>query len=218
MAVDMRARYFGAPEEFFMPDEGMMMPSFSAFPQGMPQPSAFGAMPMSGAAQPMMPSFSAFPQAMPQPSPFEVMPMSGAAPIMDTPRQAAVMPMTQEVAPVAPYQPLPAVQPMTQEAAPFDLSSLAGLDLSGLGGFGGGRMGGVLQNDPNQEYITAPVSNKGNPTGRMGGNVFVVTPEQPVRLVDHRTNQVVFEGTGYDAARKATEIGQGLTDTLGRKA
>jgi hypothetical protein len=45
-----------------------------------------------------------------------------------------------------------------------------------------------------------------------------VTPEQPVRLVDHRTNQVVFEGTGYDAARKATEIGQGLTDTLGRKA
>jgi hypothetical protein len=166
----------------------------------------------------MMPSFSAFPQAMPQPSPFEVMPMSGAAPIMDTPRQAAVMPMTQEVAPVAPYQPLPAVQPMTQEAAPFDLSSLAGLDLSGLGGFGGGRMGGVLQNDPNQEYITAPVSNKGNPTGRMGGNVFVVTPEQPVRLVDHRTNQVVFEGTGYDAARKATELGQGLTDQFGRKA
>jgi hypothetical protein len=169
MAVDMRARYFGAPEEFFMPDEGMMMPSFSAFPQGMPQPSAFGAMPMSG-----------------------------AAPIMGTPREAAVM-------------------PMTQEAAPFDLSSLAGLDLSGLGGFGGGRMGGVIQ-DPNIQYITAPVSNKGNPTGKMGGNVFAVTPDQPVRLVDHRTNQVVFEGSGYDAARKATELGQGLTDQFGRKA
>jgi hypothetical protein len=192
MAVDMRARYFG---EF---DEGAV-PSFGAFPQGMPQPSAFEVMPMSGAAQPRMPSFSAFPQATPQPSPFEVMPMSGAAPIMETPREAAVMPMTQEA------------------AAPFDLSSLAGLDLSGLGGFGGGRMGGVIQ-DPNTQYITAPVSNKGNPTGRMGGNVFAVTPDQPVRLVDLRTNTIVFEGTGVDAARKATEVGQSLTDSLGRKA
>jgi hypothetical protein len=192
MAVDMRARYFG---EF---DEGMMPPSFSAFPQGMPQPSAFEAMPMRGAAQPMMQSFSAFPQATPQPSPFEVMPMSGATPIMDTPREAAVM-------------------PMTQEAAPFDLSSLAGLDLSGLGGFGGGRMGGVIQ-DPNIQYITAPVSNKGNPTGKMGGNVFAVTPNQPVRLVDLNTNTVVFEGTGVDAAREATRLGQSITDARGRKA
>jgi hypothetical protein len=120
-------------------------------------------------------------------------------------------------APYAEQQYLPAVQPMTQEAAPFDLSSLAGLDLSGLGGFGGGRMGGVIQ-DPNIQYITAPVSNKGNPTGRMGGNVFAVTPDQPVRLVDLRTNTIVFEGTGVDAARKATEVGQSLTDSLGRKA
>ena len=121
-----------------------------------------------------------------------------AAPIMETPREAAVM-------------------PMTQEAAPFDLSSLAGLDLSGLGGFGGGRMGGVIQ-DPNIQYIPAPISNKGNPTGKMGGNVFAVTPDQPVRLVDLNTKTVVFEGTGADAARKATEIGQNLTDTMGRKA
>ena len=91
------------------------------------------------------------------------------------------------------------------------------MDLSGLGGFGGGRMGGVIQ-DPNIQYITAPVSNKGNPTGRMGGNVFAVTPDQPVRLVDLRTNTIVFEGTGVDAARKATEVGQNLTDSLGRKA
>ena len=178
----------------------------------------------------------------------DVMYLGDAAPIMDTPREAAVMPMTQAVAPydmgglggydmgqytlpaqpimqqpaaapyVAPYQPLPAVQPMTQEAAaPYDLSSLAGLDLSGLGGFGGGRMGGVIQ-DPNIQYIGAPVSNKGNPTGKMGGNVFAVTPDQPVRLVDLNTKTIVFEGTGYDAARKATEIGQNLTDTMGRKA
>ena len=48
------------------------------------------------------PSFGVLPQAMPQPSAFEVMPMSGAGPIMDTPRQAAVMPMTTEaVAPMS---------------------------------------------------------------------------------------------------------------------
>jgi len=52
-----------------------------------------------------MPSFGVLPQAAPQPSAFEVMPMSGAAPIMDTPRQAAVMPMTTE-----------AVAPMSYEA------------------------------------------------------------------------------------------------------
>lgn len=121
------------------------------------------------------------------------------------------------LAPAVEQQVLPAAQPMTQEVAPFDLSSLAGLDLSGLGGFGGGRMGGVIE-DPNIQYITAPISNKGNPTGKMGGNVFSMTPNQLVRLVDHRTKQVVFEGTGYDAARKATELGQNLTNTLGRKA
>jgi hypothetical protein len=51
------------------------------------------------------PSFGVLPQAMPQPSAFEVMPMSGAAPIMETSRQATVMPMTQE-----------AVAPMSYEA------------------------------------------------------------------------------------------------------
>lgn len=102
----------------------------------------------------------------------------------------------------------------------FDFSGLAGLDLSGLNfasNFGGGAMGGIYPNDPNLQYINAPVSNKGNPTSQTG-NVFTMTPDQKVRLVDLRTNQVVFEGTGYDAARKATELGQGMTDTLGRKA
>jgi hypothetical protein len=120
-------------------------------------------------------------------------------PIMGAPRQAAVMPMTQEA------------------VAPDYLSMLAGLDLSGLGGFGGGRMGGVIQ-DPNIEYITAPISNKGNPTGRMGGNVFAVTPDQPVRLVDLNTKKVIFEGTGVDAAREATRLGQSITDAKGNKA
>jgi hypothetical protein len=185
MAVDVRSRYFAEPEEFFMPDNGAMTPSFNAFPQAMPQ-------------------------AMPQPSAFEVMPMPQAMPA------------------AAPYQPLPSAQPMTQEAAPaeavapYDLSSLAGLDLSSLAGLDLSGLnligGGGYPADPNVQYIGAPLSNKGNPTSQTGGNTFAVRADQPVRLVDHRTNQVVFEGTGFDAARKATELGQGLTDQFGRKA
>jgi hypothetical protein len=151
-------------------------------------------------------------------------PMAGAAPITDTYQQAAVMPMTQEAAPAV----SPAVSPATTSAVtPYDPSALAGLDLSGLNSlygmnfgtdFGGGAMGGQYQADPNVQYIGAPLSNKGNATSQTGGNVFAVRVDQPVRLVDHRTNQVVFEGTGFDAARKATELGQGLTDEFGRKA
>lgn len=141
-------------------------------------------------------------------------PMAAAAPVMDTYQQAAVEPVTQEVAPAeVPFDP-----------STFDFS---GLDLSGLdslygmnfgSNFGGGPMGGVYQADPNIQYIGAPKSNKGNPTSQTGGNTFAVRADQPVRLVDHRTNQVVFEGTGFDAARKATELGQSLTNQFGRKA
>jgi hypothetical protein len=163
-------------------------------------------MPSNGA---MTPSLSVFPQAMPQSSAFEVMPMRNAEPIMDAPQRAMVMPMTQELAPAE---------------EPFDFSglNLGGLDsLYGMNfgsNFGGGPMGGQYQADPNLQYIAAPLSNKGNPTSQTGGNTFAVKADQPVRLVDHRTNQVVFEGTGFDAARKATELGQGLTDQFGRKA
>jgi hypothetical protein len=66
--------------------------------------------------------------------------------------------------------------------------------------------------------FTAPLSNKGNPTSKLGGNQLVVYENQPVRLVDNRTKQVVFEGTGYEAAQKAIEMGQNLSNTLGRKA
>ena len=153
----------------------------------------------------MPPSFSVYPQYELPNSDFMVMPPAAAQ------------------APAQQY--LPAVQPMTQEAAaPYDLS---GLDLSGLDSlygmnfgtdFGGGAMGGIYPDDPNTEFIAAPLSNKGNATSQTGGNAFEVRVDQPVGLVDHSTNQVVFEGTGYDAARKATELGQGLSDTLGRKA
>jgi hypothetical protein len=52
----------------------------------------------------------------------------------------------------------------------------------------------------------------------MGGNVFAVTPDQPVRLVDLNTKKVIFEGTGADAAREATRLGQSITDARGNKA
>ena len=98
------------------------------------------------------------------------------------------------------------------------------------GGYGlldGGVMASAVEQPMTQEavlpaqniqYITAPVSNKGNPTSKMSGNVFAVATNQPVRLVDLRTNKVIFEGTGIEAARKATELGQNLTNTLGNKA
>ncbi len=120
----------------------------------------------------------------------------------------------------------PAVMPMTTEAAPVDYGALAGLDLSGLNNlygmnfatdFGGGAMGGIYPDDPNTEYIAAPLSNKGNFTAQ-SGNAFVMGADQPVRLVDLNTNTVIFEGTGYDAAREATRLGQNLSDTMGRKA
>lgn len=136
-----------------------------------------------------------------------------------------------------PYQQA-AVEPMTTEAVPaevpfdpntFDFSKLdfSGLNLGGLNSlsglnfasnFGGGPMGGIYQADPNLQYIAAPISNKGNPTGKMGGNVFTMTPDQKVRLVDRNTNTIIFEGTGYDAAREATRLGQSITDARGRKA
>ena len=105
----------------------------------------------------------------------------------------------------------------------IDLSGLSNMNLQGLNfasDFGGGGAGyGSFTDDPNLQRIRAPVSNRGNPTGRSGSdNSFKMTAEQPVRLVDLHTNTVVFEGVGFDAARKATEMGQNLTDTLGRKA
>jgi hypothetical protein len=130
----------------------------------------------------------------------------------------------------------PAVMPSTVQAEPImGIGSPAatapygssGVDLSGLGSlygmnfatdFGGGAMGGIYPDDPNTEYISAPLSNKGNATSKYAGNAFVVTADQPVRLVDLNTKTILFEGTGYDAARKATELGQNLSDTMGRKA
>jgi hypothetical protein len=136
------------------------------------------------------------------------------APVEQPYQQAAVEPMTTEAVPAeVPFD------PNTFDFSKLDLSGLNNLYGMNFGSnFGGGPMGGIYQADPNLQYIGAPLSNKGNPTSQTGGNTFAVRADQPVRLVDHRTNQIVFEGTGFDAARKATELGQGLTDQFGRKA
>ena len=131
-------------------------------------------------------------------------------------RSAAVAPSTVRAEPIMGIG-SPAVA-ATFDPSTFDYSSLYGLGLGGLNfsGIGGGMVAGI--SDPNIQYITAPVSNKGNPTGKISGNVFAITTNQPVRLVDLNTKTIVFEGVGPEAARKATEIGQSITDAKGRKA
>jgi hypothetical protein len=158
-----------------------------------------------------MPSFGVLPQAAPQPSAFEV------APIMDTPRQAAVMPMTTEA--VAPNY----LGGLGLSDA--DLASLYALSANNAGGStpngiaGLPSLGAGYVPQFEEKLITAPVSNKGNATAYTGlDNQFYMSPNDFVRLVDYGTNTVLFEGSGYDAAQKAVEMGQNLTDTMGRKA
>jgi hypothetical protein len=91
-----------------------------------------------------------------------------------------------------------------------------GTTLADLGTYDliGGRYGGPTQT------FAAPVSNKGNPTSQIskGTNTFAVGPQTAVRLINNATGEVVFEGVGYDAAQKARDMAQGLTDAGGRKA
>lgn len=123
-----------------------------------------------------------------------------------------------------------AVEPMTQEAVPSAAADyLAGLDFSGFSGFapydpssghgfGLGHTPGYVGPGGVSRLITAPISNKGNPTAYGANNQFRMLPDQFVRLVDRNTNTVLFEGTGFEAAEKAVQMGQGLTDKYGRKA
>lgn len=104
-------------------------------------------------------------------------------------------------------------------------SSIANMDLSKLAvnPFGtidiiGGRS--PFSIDESKYMVSAPLSNKGNPTStlRQSSNDFFVYDQQPVRLVDNATKQVVFEGAGPEDARKASELAAQLTAQGGRKA
>jgi len=149
-------------------------------------------------------------------------PEYGPAPIVDaepvTPQRAMVEPMTQEA--VAPYD----LSGLGLSEA--DLAKLYALSANNAGGSSGGMaglpsMGGLGANYVDMsgaQLITAPTSNKGNPTAYGADNQFYVQPNELVRVVDRSTNSVIFEGVGPDAAREAVKIGQNMTDTMGRKA
>lgn len=101
--------------------------------------------------------------------------------------------------------------------------SISTMDLSNIGLTGGlGLIGGYGPPglDESKYMVKAPLSNKGNPTSTLSKstNDFFVYDNQPVRLVDKATNQVVFEGSGPEDARKASELAAQLTAQGGRKA
>jgi hypothetical protein len=103
-----------------------------------------------------------------------------------------------------------------------DIASLAGFDpsrmsLSGIGGVG--PLAGAGRYEGETQRFTAPLSNKGNATSTLNrDNIYEVTPGSTVTVVDNATGKVVYSGIGYDAAAKANEVAQGLSDTGGNKA
>lgn len=128
--------------------------------------------------------------------------LAAAGPIMDTPRQAAVMPMT------------------TQAAPAIDLASLNSLYGMNLGSdFGGGLQGGgIYPTNPDLQMLQAPLSSKGNPTAYGGNYISVTSPTQAFRLVDKNTGEVVYEGVGYEGAQEAIDRASALTAEKGAKA
>lgn len=128
--------------------------------------------------------------------------LAAAGPIMDTPRQAAVMPMT------------------TQAAPAVDLASLNSLYGMNLGSdFGGGLQGGgIYPTNPDLQMLQAPLSSKGNPTAYGGNYISVTSPTQAFRLVDKNTGKVVYEGVGYEGAQEAIDRASALTAEKGAKA
>jgi hypothetical protein len=109
--------------------------------------------------------------------------------------------------------------------ASYDLSGLAGLDLSGLYGmnfgsdFGsGGAGGGIYPTNPNLQMFKAPLSSKGNPTAYGDNYISVTTPTQVFRLFDKNTGKVVYEGVGYEGAQEAINRASALTAEEGAKA
>ena len=79
----------------------------------------------------------------------------------------------------------------------------------------GGR--GAAFQYPAGELITSSLSNKGNATAFGQDNTFRVLEQNAVRIIDNKGN-LLFSGTGPEAARQAVEIGKNLSDTLGNKA
>ena len=107
-----------------------------------------------------------------------------------------------------------------------------GPDLEQLGAIGGlktrgegyipkiqSAYGSIIQNAPDYQYFTAPLSNQGRATATYGGqNNLVVAPDTPIRVVNNATGEVIYSGTGYEGAQAAIEAAKSLSASAGKKA
>lgn len=75
-----------------------------------------------------------------------------------------------------------------------------------------------LTYSPEYQTYTAPTASGGSATSQYGNNAFAVAPDTPIQVVNNATGEVVFSGTGYDAANQAIAVAQGLTESGGGKA
>ena len=79
--------------------------------------------------------------------------------------------------------------------------------------------GAIIQNAPDYQYFTAPLSNLGNTTATYGGqNNLVVAPDTPIRVVNNATGEVIYSGTGYEGAQAAIDAASALSASAGNKA
>ena len=79
--------------------------------------------------------------------------------------------------------------------------------------------GAIIQNAPDYQYFTAPLSNQGRSTASYGTqNQLVVAPDTGVRLVNNATGEVVFSGSGYEGAQQAIDAANALSSSSGKKA
>ena len=77
----------------------------------------------------------------------------------------------------------------------------------------------ILQNAPEYQYFTAPLSNQGNTTASYGTtNQIVVAPDTQVRLVNNATGEVAYSGSGYQGAQAAIDAAKALSGSSGSKA
>lgn len=79
--------------------------------------------------------------------------------------------------------------------------------------------GDIIQNAPDYQYFTAPLSNLGNTTATYGGkNNIVVAPDTPIRVVNNATGEVIYSGVGYEGAQAAIDAASALSASAGNKA
>ena len=153
--------------------------------------------------------------------------------VMGDPRQATVMPMTQEG--VAPNYLSGLGLSDAELASLYALSSSGNFNQGNYGSdfgsldniygmnFGsdlgsGGSGGGLYKVNPYMQTFQAPLSDKGNSTASSGGGIDVKSPTQTFRLLDKNTGEVVYEGVGYEGAQEAINRASALTAEQGAKA